>query len=459
MLSQKIVERLKEIVGEKNVLTNPTELFAYGYDGTLLSGETLGVVFPESTEQVVELVKYMNEQDIKLVPRGAGTNVSGGTIPSEKSLVISFTRMNKVLEVDTENFVAVAEPGVVNFDLQQELEKYGFYFPPDPSSWKASTLGGNIGECSGGPRCFKYGVTRDSILGLEVVLPNGKVIRTGGRNLLSEPGYDLTRIIVGSEGTLGLVTKAYLRILPKPTTKKTMLAVYNKVEDASQTVADIVAAGIIPTTLEMMDNLLINTTEDYCNAGLPRDAGAILIIEIDGYPEDMEEQIETIREITKKADARDFKIAQTAAEVDQIWLSRRVAFGSVARVKPCYSIQDITVPRSTFPQAIEGILKVAKEFDMIIGIVAHAGDGNLHPLVLFDQRNPDEVERVHKAEEALCALAVDLGGTMSGEHGIGIVKKQYLDVEFTPEAMDAFRKLKRVFDPDNRFNPDKIISI
>lgn len=459
MLSQTIVDRLKEIVGEKNVVTRPTELFAYGYDGTLLSGDAIGAVFPETTEQVVELVKYMNEQNIKLIPRGAGTNVSGGTIPSEKSIVINFTRMTKVLEIDTENFVAVVEPGVVNFDLQQELEKVGFYYPPDPSSWKASTLGGNIGECSGGPRCFKYGVTRDSILGLEVVLPNGKVIRTGGRNFKSEPGYDLTRIIVGSEGTLGLVTKAYLRILPKPVTKKTMLAIYNKVEDASLTVADIVAAGIIPTTLEMMDNLLINTTEDYCHAGLPRDAGAILIIEIDGYPEDMDEQIETIREVTKKANARDFKIAQTAAEVDQIWLSRRVAFGSVARVKPCYSIQDITVPRSEFPQAIEGILKIAKEYDMIIGLVAHAGDGNLHPLVLFDQRNADEVERVHGAEGALSKLAVSLGGTMSGEHGIGVVKKKYMDVEFTPEAMDAFRKLKKTFDPANRFNPDKIISI
>ncbi|MEL1133892.1 FAD-linked oxidase C-terminal domain-containing protein [Desulfitobacterium sp. THU1] len=459
MLSQTIIDRLTEIVGEKNVVTRPTDLFAYGYDGTLLSGDAVGVVFPQSTDQVVELVKYMNEQDIKMVPRGAGTNVSGGTIPSEKSIVINCTRMTKVLEIDTENFVAVVEPGVVNFDLQQELEKHGFYYPPDPSSWKASTLGGNIGECSGGPRCFKYGVTRDSIFGLEVVLPNGKVIRTGGRNFKSEPGLDLTRIIVGSEGTLGYVTKAYLRILPKPTTKKTMLAVYNKVEDASQTVADIVAAGIIPTTLEMMDNLLINTTEDYCHAGLPRDAGAILIIEIDGYPEDMEEQIATIRGVTEKANARDFKIAQSAAEVDQIWLSRRVAFGSVARVKPCYSIQDITLPRDKFPQAIEGILKVAKDFDMIIGIVAHAGDGNVHPLVLFDQRNADEVERVHAAEQALCELAVDLGGTMSGEHGIGIIKKKYLDKEFTPEAMETFRKLKKTFDPANRFNPDKIISI
>jgi glycolate oxidase len=459
MLTQSVINRLQEILGEKNVVTDQIGLFSYSYDGTLVPGEAMGVVFPQTTEQVVELVKYMNEQNIKLVPRGAGTGVSGGTLPTENTVVINFTRMKKVLEIDTENFVAVVEPGVVNFDLQLELEKKGFYYPPDPSSYKASTFGGNVGECSGGPRCFKYGVTRDYVLGLEVVLPNGKVINTGGRNFLSEPGYDLTRILNGSEGTLGLVTKIILRILPKPVTKKTMLAICNTVEDASQMVADIVAAGIIPTTLEMMDNLLINTTEDFCHAGLPRDAGAILIIEIDGYPEDMDEQIVTIREITKKANARDFKIAQTAAEVDQIWASRRVAFGSVARVKPSYSVQDITVPRSNFPQCIDGILKLAKDFNLIIGVVAHAGDGNLHPLIIFDQRNEDEVERVHEAEQALCELAVSLGGTMSGEHGIGIIKKKYLDREFKPEAMEAFRKIKRGFDPQNLFNPGKIISI
>jgi glycolate oxidase len=459
MLSQTVINRLKEIVGEKNVVTDKTGLYSYSYDGTLLSGDALGVVLPQTTEQVIELVKYLNEQNIKLIPRGAGTNESGGTIPSEESVVISFTRMNKILEIDTENFVAVVQPGVINFDLQLELEKKGFYYPPDPSSYKASTLGGNLAECSGGPRCFKYGVTRDYIMGVEAVLPNGKVINTGGRNFKSEPGYDLTRIFNGSEGILGLVTKIILRVLPLPTTKRTMLAIYNKVEDASQTVADIVAAGIIPTTLEMMDNLLINTTEDFCHAGLPRDAGAVLIIEIDGYPEDMDEQVKTIGEITKKANARDFKIATSAAEVDQIWVSRRVAFGSVARVRPSYGVNDITVPRSNFPQAIEGILKVAKDFDVTIGVVAHAGDGNLHPLILFDQRIKEEVDRVHAAEQALCEMALGLGGTISGEHGIGIVKKKYLDKEFKPEAMEAFRKIKRGFDPQNRFNPGKIISI
>ncbi|WP_407305740.1 FAD-binding oxidoreductase [Desulfosporosinus sp. SB140] len=458
MLSQTVVNRLKEIVGEKNVVTDKVGLLTYGYDGTLLSGEALGVVSPQTTEQVVEIVKLMNEHNIKLVPRGAGTNESGGTIPSQESVVISFTKMTKIHEIDTENFVAVVEPGVINFDLQVELEKKNFYFPPDPSSYKASTIGGNVGECSGGPKCFKYGVTRDYILGVEVVLPNGKVIQTGGRNFQSEPGYDLTRIIVGAEGTLGLVTKVFVRIIPIPRAKKTMLAIYDKVEDASQTVADIVAAGIIPTTLELMDNLLINTTEDFSHAGLPRDAGAVLIIEVDGYPEDMDGQVKTIGEIANKI-AKEFKVAQTASEVDQIWTSRRCAFGSVARVRPSYGVNDITVPRSNFPKAIAGVLKVAKDFGVTIGVVAHAGDGNLHPLILFDQRDKEETETVHAAEQALCMMALDLKGTISGEHGIGLVKKKYLDKEFTPAAMDAFRKIKRSFDPSNRFNPGKVIDL
>ena len=458
MLAKTVVKRLKEIVGEKNVVTDKVGLFSYGYDGTLLAGEALGVVSPQTTEQVVEIVKLMNEQNIKLVPRGAGTNESGGTIPSENSVVISFSKMIKINEIDTENFVAIVGPGVINFDLQVELEKKNFYFPPDPSSYKASTIGGNVGECSGGPKCFKYGVTRDYILGLEVVLPNGKVIQTGGRNFQSEPGYDLTRIIVGSEGTLGLVTKVFVRVIPIPRAKKTMLAIYEKIEDASQTVADIVAAGIIPTTLELMDNLLINTTEDFTHAGIPRDAGAVLIIEVDGYPEDMDGQVKTIGEIAKKT-AKEFKVAQSAVEVDQIWTSRRSAFGSVARVRPSYGVNDITVPRSNFPKAIGGVLKVAKDFGVQIGVVAHAGDGNLHPLILFDQRNKEETETVHAAEEALCMMALDLEGTISGEHGIGLVKKKYLDKEFTPASMEAFRKIKFSFDPTNRFNPGKIIDL
>lgn len=458
-LSQAAVDKLKSICGEKSVITSRIGMYAYGYDGTLLFGVPSAIVFPEATQQVVDIVNFCREQGIALVPRGAGTNEAGGTIPVNGSITINFSRMKKVIEVDVDNYVAVVEPGVVNWDIQEILAKYGYYYPPDPASWKSSTLGGNLGECSGGPKCFKYGVTRDFIYGLEVVLPTGKVIWVGGNDFSSEPMYDMTRIFVGSEGTLGFITKIAIRVLPIPEAKRTMQAIYNTPEDGSQSVADIVAAGIIPTTLEMMDNLIINTTEDFVHAGNPRDAGALLILEIDGHPGDMDEQVKTIGEIVKKANARDFKIATSAAEVDLIWLARRVAFGSVARVKPNYGVNDITVPRSKFPSAIAGIEKVKKDFGVTIGVVAHAGDGNLHPLILFDQRNHEEVELVHKAEKELCKLALGLEGTISGEHGIGLVKKYLLPQEFSAETMEVFRKIKRSFDPNNMFNPTKLVDI
>lgn len=459
MLSQSVITKLKSICGEKDVITSKIGMYAYGYDGTMLEGSHVGIVFPESTQEVVDLVNFCREQGIAIVPRGAGTNVSGGTLPSDDSIVMNFARMKKLLEIDLENYLAIVEPGVVNWDIQETLAKYGYYYPPDPASWKASTLGGNLGESSGGPKCFKYGVTRDFIYGLEVVLPTGKVMWVGGRDFSSEPMYDLTRILVGSEGTIGFITKAAIRIQPIPEAKRTMLAIFNTPEDASQAVADIVSAGIIPTTLEMMDNLIINTTEDHCGAGNPRDAGALLIIEVDGHPGDLEAQVETIGEVAKKANSKDFKVATSAAEVDKIWLARRVAFGSVARVKPNYGVNDITVPRSNFPKAIAAIEKVKKDFGVTIGTVAHAGDGNLHPLILFDQRKKEEVDSLHAAEMELCRIAIDLEGTISGEHGIGILKKALLPKEFGPVGMDVFKKIKRSFDPQNQFNPGKLIDL
>ncbi len=459
MLTQVVKDRLSEIVGPKNIITNQGGMAAYGYDATLMSQVPVGIVFPRSTEDVSALVIYANKIGLILVPRGAGTNLSGGSLPLEGSVIVCFSRMNRILEIDPKNFTATVETGLVNFDLQEELEKFGYYYPPDPASYKASTLGGNIAECSGGPRCFKYGVTRDYILGLEVVLPSGKVIEIGGKNFKSEFRYDLTRLFVGSEGTLGFVTRAILRILPKPPAKRTMLAIYNKVEDASRSVAEIVAAGIIPTTLEMMDNLLINTADEHVGLGLPLDAGALLIIEVDGYDVDLDNQVRLIEELCKKSDVRDFKVATSQDEADQLWLARRTVIGSVGRRSPSYSLQDVTVPRSAFPQMVEAILACSKKYDLPIGILAHAGDGNFHPLVLFDERKPDEVARVHKAEVDMVRAALDLGGTMSGEHGIGVLKKEYLGLEFSDLAIDLFRRIKRSFDPHAMLNPGKIVDI
>ncbi|MDR3589901.1 MAG: FAD-linked oxidase C-terminal domain-containing protein [Negativicutes bacterium] len=461
MLAKAIVNRLKQIVGDKNVITSKVALIAYGYDATLLAGMPVGVVFPGNTEEVVELVKAASELDFTLVPRGAGTNLSGGALGdvNSTSVVIAFSRMKKIWEIDTENFLATIEPGYVNFEFQEELAKKGFYYPPDPASYKAATMGGNLGECSGGPRCFKYGVTRDYVLGLEVVLMNGKVIQTGGRNFKSECGLDLTRIFVGAEGTLGLITKVTVRILPLPPAKRTMLAIFHKAENASQTVADIVAAGIVPTTLEMMDGLMMIIAEDANNIGLPRDAGALLIIEVDGYDVDLDGQVNTISDICAKNNVREFKLARTAQEVDKIWLARRTAIGACGKRRPSYSMQDITVPRSVFPAAVSGIIQCASDLSLEIGILAHAGDGNFHPMVLFDQRLEDESHRVHQAEGILCRMALDLKGSITGEHGIGLLKKPFMDKQFSPVGLEVFRKIKRSFDPANRLNPGKIIDL
>ncbi|MDR1322527.1 MAG: FAD-binding protein [Gracilibacteraceae bacterium] len=455
-----LVEALINIAGEQDVVTGRVAMYAYGYDATLLFGVPRAVVFPESTQEVVDIVNYCRATGVNIVPRGAGTNESGGTIPVDNCIIMNCCRMKKVLEVDLDNYVAIIEPGVVNYDIQEMLAKYGYYYPPDPASYKASTMGGNVGECSGGPKCFKYGVTRDYIYGMEFVTSDGKVRWVGGRDFCSEPFYDLTRIMCGSEGTLGYMTKFAIRIEPIPAAKRTMLAFYNEPVDAAQSVADIVAAGIVPTTLEMMDNLIINTAEDATGAGLPRDAGAMLIIEVDGPAYgDLDDQVKTITEVVKKAKPKQFKIATTAAEVDACWLARRVAIGSVAHRAPSYSMQDITVPRSKFPQAVAGIVQTSKDYDLDIGILAHAGDGNFHPLVLFDQRNKEQSERVHKAEAALVKMALDLGGTMSGEHGVGLLKKPLLPNEYEPVTMGAFRNIKRAFDPINRMNPTKIFDL
>jgi len=459
MLTQTIEKSLTDIVGRKNMIVNQAGLAAYGYDATLMSQLPVGIVFPRSTEEVSSVVTYANTIGLSLVPRGAGTNLSGGSLPLEDSLVVCCSRMTRILDLDTKNFTATVETGLVNFDLQEELSKHGYYYPPDPASYKASTLGGNIAECSGGPRCFKYGVTRDYVLGLEVVLPNGKIIEVGGKNFKSEFRYDLTRLFVGSEGTLGFITKAILRVLPIPFAKRTMLAIYNTVEDASRTVADIVAAGIIPTTLEMMDNLLINTADEHVGLGLPRDAGALLIIEVDGYDVDLDKQVSLIETLCKKAGVRDFKVATSQTEADQLWLARRTVIGSVGRRRPSYSLQDVTVPRNAFPEMVNAIVSCSKRYNLPIGILAHAGDGNFHPLVLFDERNSDEVTRVHQAEVDLIRDALALGGTMSGEHGIGLLKKEYLSLEFSDLAIEAFRKIKRSFDPRAILNPGKIVDM
>ncbi|MFA5536765.1 MAG: FAD-linked oxidase C-terminal domain-containing protein [Bacillota bacterium] len=453
-----VVAQLKEIVGSKNVSVSKEQLINFGFDATLPQYRPEIVVFATTTEQVSKVMKVAQKHKVPVTPRGAATNLSGGSLPSSGGIALSLTKMNKILEIDTENLVCVVQPGVVNQDLQDALAGTGYFYPPDPASMKVCTIGGNIAECAGGPRCLKLGVTRDYILGLEVVWPDGRVSTLGGR-FAGDRDLDLVRLMVGSEGMLGIVTKAWLRLKPVSEAKKTMLAVFHEVVDASRTVSDIIAKGIIPLTLELLDNLLINCAEDFAHIGLPRDAGAILIIEVDGYAPELDRQVETIQKMCEANNARDFQIARSAEEVDKLWTARRIVIGAVARKRPSYSLQDVTVPRSNFPVISEKIVEISKKYDLPIGILAHAGDGNLHPIALFDARDKDEVDRVHKAEEEICQIALDLGGTISGEHGIGLAKMDFLRWQLSPAAIDLIVGIKKTIDPNNILNPGKMVEV
>ncbi|MGF7184196.1 glycolate oxidase [Desulfitispora alkaliphila] len=458
-MKEAVIRELERIVGRDNVTRRKEELMGHGYDATLKEYQPEIVVLPKSTDEVASILKLANREKVPVISRGAGTNLSGGTVALTGGIVLSMTKMNRILEIDTKNAVAVVEPGVVNADLQEVLEPTGYYFRPDPASMKACTMGGNVAECSGGPRCLKYGVTRDYVRGLEVVLASGEVIQTGSKNKRAADGLDLTKLLVGSEGTLGVFTKIILEISPISESKKTMLCVFGSIDDASKTVAHIIGSGIIPTTLELMDNLLINCAEDHTGVGLPRDAAAILLIEVDGYLEDLSDQVKTIGQICESNNVKDFTIATSADQVNKLWLARRTVIGALARKRPSYSMQDVTVPRSKMPSMVAEVVQVSKKYDLPIGVLAHAGDGNLHPLVLFDERDKEEVDKVHHAEIDICKSALELGGTLSGEHGIGTLKRPYLDLEFSQDAIDLMKGIKRVFDPNNILNPGKIVEV
>ncbi|KJS81759.1 MAG: hypothetical protein JM58_16135 [Peptococcaceae bacterium BICA1-8] len=458
-MNSKQINYLKTIVDPKNICTTKEELLVYEYDATLLKGAPEVIVFPETTEQVSRILTYAFQENIPVTTRGAGTNLSGGTIPDQGGIAFVLTKMNKVLEIDFENRVVVVEPGTINQELQDMLTPHGYYYPPDPASMKACTIGGNVGECSGGPRCLKYGVTRDYILGMEMVLSTGEVVVIGSKQQVNPDPLDIVKFMVGSEGTLGVFTKLFLKIKKVSEAKKTMLCTFDSVKDASRTVANIVREGIVPTTLELMDNLLINCAEDFIGLGLDRTADALLLIEVDGLKEELDGQVEVIKKVCEKNNVKGFKIAQSAKEVDQLWTARRTVIGAVARKRPSYSMQDVTVPRNKLPDIVEEIVNISEKYNLPIGVLAHAGDGNLHPLVLFDERNKEEVEKVHEAEFLICKKALSLGGTLSGEHGIGLLKKPFLDQEFAPEVLNLKRKIMLAFDSKNILNPDKILEV
>ena len=428
----------------------------YEYDASIEKGRPECVVFPKSTEDVVRIVRVAAEHKLALVGRGAGTGLSGGSIPTEGGLLIAFARMNKILEIDLENEYAVVQPGVVNLDITTAVKDQGYYYAPDPSSQKACTIGGNVAENSGGPHTLAYGVTTNHVLGIEAVLPDGALINAGGREA-DLPGYDLVGLLTGSEGVMVLVTKVIVRLMRSPETVKTLLAIYDEPEDAATTVGAITARAIIPAAIEMLDGVMLRMIEQATHAGYPMDAGAVLLIEIEGVKETVEEQVEQIQQVCLESNAREVRIARSEEERALLWKGRKNAFGAVGRVSPTYYVQDGVVPRTRIADTLRFIYKVSEKYDLQISNIFHAGDGNMHPIILFDGRDPEQLERTKQAGVEILQYCIDAGGTITGEHGIGMEKNDMMPAIFSEESLDMMERLIKIFNPDRRLNPGKLL--
>jgi glycolate dehydrogenase FAD-linked subunit len=453
---ERIVEELNRLIGEEKVFGSEMQIRLYEYDAALFRSRPDCIVLPTTTEDVSEVVRFAHSNGIRVVARGAGTNLTGGSVCLHGGIAVVMTRMNQVLDLDIENQRVVVQPGIVTLNLKNFLAKHGYLYQPDPASEKASTIGGNVGENSGGPHCLKYGVTSNHVLGGEIVLFDGEVVQFGGK-ALENPGFDLPGILTGSEGTLGIVTKVILRIVPKAEAVKTMMCIFNSIADGGDTVSAIIADGIIPAALEMMDNLTIQAVEDFYHAGLPKDAAAVLIVELDGLKDGMDRQAERIQEICRKNHVREIRVANDQAERDAIWAARKGAFGAVGRLRPNYLVNDGTVPRTKLPETLARVIAIGEKYDLPIANVFHAGDGNLHPLILFDERDEDELARVHKASREIMEVCVEMGGTISGEHGIGLEKLEGMSLVFSDRDLAAMNRVKAAFDPVRRYNPGKAL--
>ncbi|MFE8702423.1 FAD-linked oxidase C-terminal domain-containing protein [Cytobacillus sp. FJAT-54145] len=457
--NDKHIINLAKLVSKPNsILYKKEDLVAYDCDGfTIHKHLPKAVVFPKNTEEVAEIVKYCTANDLPFLARGAGTGLSGGAIPINEEVIISLVRMRKLISVDLENRRAVVEPGFVNLKLTNSISDKGYYYAPDPSSQYCCTIGGNVAENAGGAHCLKYGVTTNHILGLEVVLPNGEIIEIGKDGIADAPGYDLLGLLTGSEGTLGIVTKITVRILKNPEAKQTVLAYFDKVEDGSQAVSDIISAGIVPAALEMMDKVAIEGVEAAAfPVGHPRDIEAVLLIEVDGISAGIDEQINEILDVCKKRNVREVKVAQDEAERGRWWANRKTGFGAMGAISPDYLVQDGVIPRSKLPVVLKGINDISEKYQLRIANIFHAGDGNLHPLVLFDARIPGETEKALEAGSACLQICADVGGTITGEHGVGIEKKEEMRFVFKDEEIIAQTDIREVFNPKNLLNAGKL---
>jgi glycolate oxidase len=459
MLEARILEKLKDIVGKDNVATDVQDMICYGYDATQMEFLPDAVVHPENAAEVSQVLALANREKFPVFPRGAGSGFTGGALPKGGGVVLVTTRMNRILRIDTDNLVAEVEPGVVTEAFQIEVEKLGLFYPPDPASLKFSTLGGNVAECAGGPRAVKYGVTKDFVMGLEVVLPTGEVIRTGGETVKGVVGYDLTKLICGSEGTLGVITKIIFKLLPYPDAKKTMLTVFDSIDGAARAVSTIIKGKIIPTTLEFLDHATLTCVERRFNLGLPPEGRAVLLIEVDGDRDLIEKQAEQIHALIKPLGLVQFRVAKDAAESEELWRVRRLVSPSLRDVNPDKFNEDIVVPRSRVPDVIRRIEEIQTRYDIPIVNFGHAGDGNIHVNIMIDKSVPGQLEKAHEAIKEVFQAALDLGGTMSGEHGVGLAKQPFIPMELSADQIGAMRSIKRALDPNNILNPGKMLPL
>ncbi len=458
MSMKALIKEFEKILGKDNVFQDETDRVTYSYDAAVLDPALPSLVLrPTSSETLGQVVGLCNEQALPLTVRGAGTNLSGGTIPKAGGVVVLTNALNRIIEINEEDLYAVVEPGVVTAKFAAAVEAKGLFYPPDPGSQAVSTLGGNVAENAGGLRGLRYGVTRDYVMGLEFFDVNGELVKAGARTVKCVTGYNLGGLMVGSEGTLGVFDKIILKLIPMPPARKAMMAVFNDINKASETVSAIIAHRIVPVTLEFMDNFTIRAVEDFSHAGLPTDAAALLLIEVDGHPVQVEEDAEKVESLCRQMGAVSIRVAQDAAEREKVWEARRAALSALSRVKPTTVLEDATVPRSKIPAMIRSIEEIAKKFTLTIGTFGHAGDGNLHPTILTDRRNHEEWERVEKAIDAIFDRALALGGTLSGEHGMGMTKSRFLEKETSRATILYSRRIKAALDPKNILNPGKII--
>ena len=456
-LPDPILAELRAIVGGGHVHSGPAELIAYSYDGTFQQRPPDVVVTPATTEEVAGVLRLANCEGLPVITRGAGTNLAGETIPLTGGIVLALTRMNRILEIDVVNGCAVVEPGVVTGDFQTAVEAQGLFYPPDPSSLAQSTIGGNVACCAGGPRCLKYGVTKDYVLGITAVLADGSIMSWGGKVYKNVTGYNLAQLFVGSEGTLGVVTRIILRLLPLPRARCAAVAYFSSLEDATRAVVGVMSEGILPATMELMDRLTIDVVEQYMHLGLRTDAEALLLIEQDGNnPGGVLSQVNLMADVCRRFGAIEVRVAADEAQREELWRARRAVSGALGRYRPNKLGEDIVVPRGEIPAMVKKIKAIGEEFGVVIPVFGHAGDGNLHPNILFDLNQPGEMERVQGAAAAIFRAALELGGALSGEHGIGTLKKEFLEEALGTASVQVMRDIKVALDPKGILNPGKM---